>query len=65
MPPQQPNEQPAQPAGPATAPVSVPPATGNYKPATAVISEGELAHARTVVDEIGAMYRSRVVGQDC
>ena len=60
MPPQQPTDQPAQPAVAA----SGPPASGNYKPATAVISEGELAHARTVVDAIGSLYRSRVVGQD-
>jgi MoxR-like ATPase len=39
-------------------------ASGNYKPASPVISEGELARTRTIVESVGGLYRSRVVGQE-
>lgn len=59
-----PPEQSATPTPQSTLPSAAAAPTGNYKPATPAISEGELAHARSVVEAVGGLYRSRVVGQE-
>lgn len=69
MPPEQASAQLAQPVSPlppmgAMPPIGVAPPTSNYKPASPVITEGEIARARSVVESVGGLYRTRVVGQE-
>jgi len=63
MPPEQASAQLTQPAPPPP-PMGAMAPKGNYKPASPVISEGELARTRTIVEAVGGLYRSRVVGQE-